>query len=131
MNWWLVVGAMLLLGAAVAHSLLGEKVVLQRLFRRAAEREGPNRRAGDDPLTRQTLSLAWHSLSVVLVGLAAILFEAARDGAAFGTAWRPVMMLLTATFVALAALSLVIARGRHVGWMWFLAVAAATWLSMG
>jgi hypothetical protein len=79
---------------------------------------------------RQTLRLAWHSFSVVLLGLAAILFEAARDGRAFGESWRTVMMVLTATFLALAALSLVVARGRHVGWMWFLAAAAATWLSV-
>lgn len=132
MNWWLLAGAMLVLGAALAHSLLGEKVILHRLFRRAAEREGPSysRRAADDPMTRQTLRLVWHSLSVVLVGLAAILMVAAVDGQAFGESWRVVMLLLTATFGGLAVLSLVIARGRHVGWMWFAATALATWLSV-
>jgi hypothetical protein len=133
MNWWLLAGAMLVLGAAMAHSLLGEKVILHRLFRRATEGDpaaGHNRRAVDDPLTRQTLRLAWHSLSVVLLGLSAILLVGAVDGGAFGGAWRAVMLILTATFAGLAVLSLAIARGRHIGWMWFAATALATWLSV-
>ena len=132
MNWWLLAGAMLVLGAALAHSRLGEKVILHRLFRRSAEGEAPghNRRAVDDPVTRQTLRLAWHSLSVTLLGLSAILFVAAVDGAAFGGSWRVVMLLLTATFAGLTILSLAVARGRHIGWMWFAATALATWLSV-
>lgn len=130
MNLWLLSGALLVLGAAMAHSLLGEKVVLRRIHRRGGSEDGPNRRAADDPLTRQTLRLAWHSLSIALVGYAGILFLAAVDGATFGGSWRPTMRLLSATFAALALLSLVVARGRHVGWMWFAAVAVATWLSV-
>ena len=131
MNWWLLSGALLVLGAAMAHSLLGEKVVLRRIHRRpSGSDEGPNRRTADDPLTRQTLRLAWHSLSVALLGYAGILFVAAVDGAAFGGSWRATLQLLSATFAGLAVLSLVVARGRHVGWMWFAAVAVATWLSV-
>lgn len=130
MNWWLLTGALLVLGAAIAHSLLGEKVVLRRIHRRAGPEDGPNRRAADDPLTRQTLRLAWHSLSVALLGYAGLLFLAAVDEAAFGGSWRSTMRLLSATFAGLAILSLVVARGRHVGWMWFAAVAVATWLSV-
>jgi hypothetical protein len=33
MNWWLLAGGVLVLGAALAHSLLGEKVVLRRVYR--------------------------------------------------------------------------------------------------
>ena len=130
MNWWLLTGGVLVLGAALAHSLLGEKVVLRRVYRHAEGDAGPNRRAADDPVTRQTLRLAWHSLTVALLGFAGILFQAAFDGAAFGASWRGVMLVLSATFGALAVLSLVVARGRHVGWMWFAAVAVATWLSV-
>jgi hypothetical protein len=129
MNWWLLTAAVLVLGAGMAHSLLGEKVVLRRVYRRATD-EGQNRRAADDPVTRQTLRLAWHSLTVALVGYSGLLFVAAADGAAFGGNWRAVMRLLSATFAGLAALSLLVARGRHVGWMWFAAVAVATWLSV-
>ena len=131
MNWWLLAGSLLVLGAAMAHSLLGEKVILHRLFRRSeGGGDGHNRRAVDDPVTRQTLRLAWHSLSVVLVGLAGVLLLASVDGRAFGGSWRGVMSLLTATFAGLALLSLVVARGRHVGWIWFAATAGATFLAM-
>jgi hypothetical protein len=131
MNWWLLAGGVLVLGAALAHSLLGEKVVLRRVYRHSENDAAQNRRAADDPVTRQTLRLAWHSLTVALLGFAGILLQAAFDGAAFGSSWRGTMMILSATFGALALLSLVIARGRHVGWMWFAAVAVATWLSVG
>ena len=93
MNLWLLAGGLLLLGAAVAHSLLGEKLVLQRLFRRADGADAQSRRASDDPTLRATLRL------------------------------------VAATFLALTVLSLVIARGRHIGWMWYAAAAVAAWLS--
>lgn len=131
MNWWLLTAAVLVLGAALAHSLLGEKVVLRRIYRHAGAGEAQHRRAGDDPVTRQTLRLAWHSLSVALLGFAALLVLAAVDGVAFGGSWRGTMRILSLTFAGLAVLSLTVARGRHVGWMWFAAVAAATWMSVG
>lgn len=130
MNWWLLTAALLVLGAALAHSLLGEKVVLRRIHRRSGGEEVVNRRAADDPVTQQTLRLAWHSLTVALLGFAALLFQAAVDGAAFGGSWRGAMRILSGTFAGLALLSLVVARGRHVGWMWFAAVAVASWLSL-
>ncbi len=127
MNLWLLAGGLLLLGAAVAHSLLGEKLVLQRLFRRADGAEAQSRRASDDPTLPATLRLTWHSLSVTLLGFAGMMFTAAfRSG---GLAWPAALRLVAATFLALTVLSLVIARGRHIGWMWYAAAAVAAWLS--
>jgi hypothetical protein len=131
MNWWLLAAALLVLGSALAHSLLGEKVVLRRVYRHGGESGGPNRRAGDDPLTRQTLRLAWHSLTVALLGFAALLFQAAISGVPYGNGWDTALKAMSLTFGALSLLSLAIARGRHIGWMWFLAVAIAIWLSVG
>lgn len=129
MNPWLLVGALLVLGAAVAHALLGEKVILPRLFRHAGDANLGHRRAADDPATRQTVRLAWHSLTVALVGYAMILFTASLDGEAFGGAWGGTVRLMAGVLAALALLSLVITRGRHIGWMWFAVAAVAVWIA--
>ena len=130
MNIWLLLGALVLTGAAVAHSLVGEKVVLRRLYRRVGPRAEEGRRAGDDPSTRRAVRLAWHSVSIALLGYAMLLFTAAFDQAAFGDRWATVAQLLATTFAGLAVLSLVIAKGRHTGWMWYAAAAAMSWLSI-
>lgn len=129
MNGWLMTGCILLLGASMAHALTGEKVILPRLFRHPAE-DGLARRAADDPSTRQAVRLAWHSVTIALLGYALLLVLAAFDANAFGSAWSAVTHLLAAVLAALAVLSLLIARGRHVGWMWYAAAAMTTWLGI-
>lgn len=129
MNPWLMTGCLLLFGAAMAHALTGEKVILPRLFRHPADGSAA-RRAADDPSTRQAVRLAWHSLTLALVGYGLVLVLAAFDADAFGSAWVGTTRLLAAVLTALAALSLVIARGRHVGWMWYAAAAMTTWLGI-
>jgi hypothetical protein len=131
MNWWLLAAALLVLGSALAHSLLGEKVVLRRVYRHAHDTGGQNRRAADDPLTRQTIRLAWHSLTIALLGFAALLVQAGLSGLPHGNGWDVALKAISLTFGALSLLSLVIAKGRHIGWMWFLATAIAIWLSVG
>ncbi len=125
MNAWLMTGCVLALGAALVHALTGEKVILPRLFRRHAD--GDERRHADDPATQAAVRLAWHSLTVALVGDALLLALASFDANAFGSAWNLATRLLALAMLALAALSLVVARGRNVGWMWYAAAAATTW----
>ena len=129
MNGWLMTACILLFGAAMVHALTGEKVILPRLFRHPAD-GGTSRRAADDPSTRRAVRLAWHSLTVALVGYGAVLVLAALDADAFGSAWTGTTRLLAAVLAALAALSLLMARGRHVGWMWYAAAALTTWLGI-
>jgi hypothetical protein len=119
------------MGAALAHSLVGEKVVLRRLYRRGGERAEVGRRAGDDASTRRAIRLAWHSLSVSLVGFAMLLLTSGIDHRAVGEGWNSLAPVIAATFAALTVLSLLISRGRHVGWMWYAAAAVAAWLSIG
>ena len=129
MNGWLMTACVLLMGASMAHALTGEKVILPRLFRHPSD-AGSSRRAADDPSTRQAVRLAWHSVTIALVGYALVLLLAAFDADAFGSLWLGTTRLMAAVLAALAALSLVIARGRHVGWMWYAAAAMTTWLGI-
>ena len=116
-------GIALLMG--VAHSYLGEKYILIRLFRRP---DLP-RLYGDDWFTRRTLRFAWHLTSVAWWGFALILWELARSGGEVSSA--AIAKAVVLTFVASAALSLGFARGRHVSWILFLAIALLTWLAVG
>ena len=56
----LSIAAVLIGGTAVAHSVLGERYILVRLFRR----ENLPRLFGSDELTKRTLRFAWHLTSV-------------------------------------------------------------------
>ncbi len=65
----LLIAAALLVAIAAAHSLLGERYILMRLFRR-----GPLPKLfGSDWFTRRTLRFAWHLTSVAWLGFAALL----------------------------------------------------------
>lgn len=128
MNGWLMTGCILLFGAALAHALTGEKVILPRLFRAVAV-PGESRRAGDDPTTRQAVRVAWHTVTIALIGYALVLGLGALDADAFGGAWTTTTRLLAGILAALAGLSLVLARGRQIGWMWYAAAAVTTWLA--
>jgi hypothetical protein len=114
----LFAGSVLVLTAAV-HSLLGERFILRRLFRR------PDLPLlfGDPRFVTQTLRFLWHLFSILLVGLAAVLV-AIVDGATTSDVVR--IISLTAALSALVAG--VLSRGRHLSWAAFAAVSIATWL---
>ncbi|MEW6704481.1 MAG: hypothetical protein AB1430_06480 [Pseudomonadota bacterium] len=111
----LYLAALLLVGISVAHSYLGERYLLMRLFRRC---ELP-KLFGSAEYTQRTLRFAWHVTSVAWLGFAALLMLAARaplSTAALGWA-------TAAVFGAHFAIALVGSRGRHYSWVVFLAVA--------
>ena len=128
MNIWFLTGTALLIGAATAHSLLGEKVTLRRLYRHADDGTPDGRRASDEPTTRQTLRLTWHSLSVALLGYALLLLVAGLNVRAYANVGVEAVRVLAVVLLALALLSLSVARGRHVGWIWYAAAAVVTWV---
>ena len=106
MNPLLAVAATLIALLGTAHSYLGERYILIRLFRRA---DLPHL-FGSDIFTRRTLRFAWHLTTVAWLGLAALLVLVARS--------RPVSPATVGTAVAAIALvsGVVTAagsRGRH------------------
>lgn len=107
-------GALLAVGLAAAHSALGERFILARLFRR-----GPLPRIfEDDSFTRHTLRFAWHLASVLWLGVAATLLVV-EDSTALRVA--------SLTMLACAGVTFVGSRGRHVAWAVMAAVAALAW----
>jgi len=116
--------AALCASVALAHSWLGERYVLIRLFRRA---DLPHL-FGSDLFTRRTLRFAWHLTSVAWLGFGALLVVAARGAEPGGTEG---LRVVAATFAASALVTLVGSRGRHLAWVLFAAIAALAWLGAG
>lgn len=122
MRTMLVSAAVLILLLGVVHSYLGERYILIRLFRRT---ELP-RLFGSDRFTRHTLRFAWHLTTVVWLGVAVLLLVLADVGPAPAPT-RTVGMVVAATALASAVVTLVGSRTRHPAWFVFLAIAALSW----
>ena len=120
MNLPLLAAAVLVALVGIAHSYLGERYILGRLFRRGNLPE-LFRRAD---FTKRTLRLAWHVLTALAFGFAALFVVLASSD---GEEVRTLVRILAVTFAASSFLSLVLVRGRHLSWVAFLAIAVLAW----
>lgn len=116
----LLIGALLVLILGIAHSWLGERYILMRLFRRPLPEL-----FGSDEFTRNTLRFAWHITTVAWFGLAALLLQVEGDSLSRAT----VLTTIGVTFGLSAAISLIAGRGRHYSWLVFTAIAVCCFLS--
>lgn len=113
----LLLGASLLtIGVGAAHSYLGERYILTRLFRR----DNLPKLFGSDWFTKRTLRFAWHLTTVGWLGFAAILLGYAG---LFEPSRRNVLIVIAAVFGASALLAAVPSRGKHLAWVVFSAIA--------
>ena len=117
MNLWLWSAVALIVLLGLVHSVLGERYILTRLFRRDLPKL-----FGSDDFTKRTLRFAWHLTTVVWWGVAVVLIVLATDDvqAAFD--------VLAATALVSAIVALVGSRGRPLAWVGCLVIAAALWL---
>jgi hypothetical protein len=122
MNALLVVAAVMVSLLGVAHSYLGERYILVRLFRRA---ELPSL-FGGQAFTRHTLRFAWHLTTVAWLGIAGLLFVLASPR---GAGVQRQAQVIAATFAISAIVSLLGSRGRHLSWVVFIIAAALVWLA--
>jgi hypothetical protein len=113
----LYVGALLAFAVGVAHSVLGERYILTRLFRR----DDLPKLFGSTVFTVRTLRFAWHLTTVAWWGFGAIILLLALQSVSF----RSVSWVVAVTFLVSGAISLVASRGRHLSWVAFLAIAGA------
>ena len=114
----LLSAAVITFGVGLAHSILGERYILTRLFRRGSL---PPLFGGTE-FTERTLRFAWHLTTVAWWGLAAVLVLLALGAA---TA-RNVMLVIGITSLASAVVTAMISRGRHLAWIAFALVGGAT-----
>lgn len=124
MSTTLYVAAALAFLVGVAHSYLGERYVLTRLFRRS---DLPHL-FGSDVFTRRTLRGAWHLTTIAWWGCAALFLVFACANC------EPVsdsLRILSLVFLFSAIATGVGSRGRHLAWPVFLIIAIAAWMSAG
>lgn len=125
MSAYLLVAAGLLVAIGLAHSLLGERYILTRLFRRP---DLP-RLYGGDWFTKRTLRFAWHATTVAWWGFGLILVVFATEGGAPDR--TAALRAIALTFAVSAVVAAVASHGRHLSWPVFLAIAALSWLAAG
>ena len=114
MSGLLYLAAFLAVALGVAHSLLGERYILTRLFRRG---DLP-KIFGSSEFTTRTLRFAWHITTVAWFGFAALLLHAGRgDLTVPGT-----LQIIGITSVASGLLPLLLTRGRHLSWLVLFAI---------
>ena len=122
MNFYLVASAFLTLTIGLAHSWLGERYILTRLFRR----QNIPHLLGSDAFTKRTLRFAWHLTTVAWFGAAALLLILASyppDASA-----RMLSRVIAATFLLSAVVALAGSRGLHLSWIVFLLIAGLVWM---
>jgi hypothetical protein len=110
-----LLAATLAVTTGIAHSVLGERFILVRLFRRT---DIPHL-FGSREFTKHTLRFAWHLTTVAWWGLAAIIVLIAQDQASSSA----LLHVLSATFLVSTLVAAVGSRLRHLSWAVFATIA--------
>jgi hypothetical protein len=120
MNTYLLAAAGLTTVGGILHSVLGERLILSKL----TVANLPEL-LGSAVFTHRVLRLFWHLVSVAWWGFAALLVLLATMPAT--GEYQRLIWAVALTFLASAALSFGISRGRHFSWGVLLVVAALAW----
>ena len=105
----------------IAHSVLGEKLVLGPLF----ERGDVPKLLGSTSFARHTLRFTWHLTTVLLLGIGAVVVIFSLSPSYPQSAC--IIRVLAATFAVCSLLSLIGARAKHFSWWVFLIIAVLLW----
>ena len=112
--------AILLIAIGIAHSYLGERYILIRLFRK---HDLPKLLGGTE-FTKHTLRFAWHITTLAWFGFAALLFYMADNRLNTAVAGN----IIAATFIVHGLVSLIASKGRHLSWIVFFIIGVASFL---
>ena len=112
----LLVAAILIFLTGCAHSYLGERYLLIRLFKRG----NLPKLFGGTEFTEGTLRFAWHITTVAWWAIALLVLLAHQDSLSKTTA----LQVIGGAALASAALPIFFTRGKHLSWVVFLVVAA-------
>jgi hypothetical protein len=114
----LYIAAVLAVATGIAHSYLGERYLLIRLFRR----NDLPRLFGSSEFTVRVMRFAWHVTSVAWWGFAAVLVLLAHPPVSV----QSIGAVVATTFLVHFAVALFGSRGKHLSWAVFLAIAVLT-----
>lgn len=122
MNISLLAAALLAILVGIAHSLLGERNILEPLFRL---QDLPEVRGSRDYMA-WTLRAAWHLTTVFIFGMAVVLANQALIASPLRNS--STIRLISVTFISAGLITLAITRGRHLAWILFLLIAVLAWI---
>lgn len=122
MNVLLLVAGLLSALIGIAHSVLGEKLVLGPLF----ERGDVPKLLGSTAFAHRTLRFTWHLTTMLLLGIGTIVMVLSLSPPNSQSAW--ILRVLATTFAVSSLLSLIGARAKHFSWWVFLIIAVFLWL---
>lgn len=108
------IAAVLLFVIGFAHSYLGERYILIRLFRRG---ELPKLFGGTE-FTKNTLRFAWHLTTVAWWGFAIILLHLAQSAPSITLVGN----IIGVTFLVHFCMAIVGSKGKHLSWVFFLLI---------
>lgn len=112
------IAGIILVFIGFAHSYLGERYILIRLFKR----DNIPHLMGGDHFTKGTLRFCWHVMSLAAFGFAAILFHTPSHDSF-------VLQSIAVVFGLCTVLSFYYTEGKHLSWIAFLAVAVLCYLA--
>lgn len=108
----LCLAAFFAVAIGVAHSVLGERYILIRLFRL----QNLPKLFGGVEFTTNTLRFAWHITTIAWWGFAAVLVLIAQDA----VSPRNIALVIGITFCVTALVTVVVSRTKHLAWIVFL-----------
>ncbi|EIZ0685693.1 hypothetical protein ACEV9Z_22110 [Vibrio parahaemolyticus] len=111
MEFILYIAAFLLIAVSFAHSYLGERYILSRLFKR----DNLPKLFGSDDFTKRTLRFAWHLTSISWVGFAGIVVALAQPE----LNKFMVAQIVSITFGVHFVIALFSSKGKHLSWIPF------------
>jgi len=117
LNTLLIIAAFLAFAVGVVHSVLGERYILVRLFRR----DNLPKLFGSAAFTVRILRFAWHLTTIAWWGFAALIYLLARNSISA----QNLSFVLAGTFLISGVIALVASRGRHLAWPVFLFIGGA------
>ena len=135
MNAYFALAGGLALIVGLAHSVLGELLIFRRLAKDSLPALAPFSLievrkmglAGSTDFTRRTLRFTWHLPPVLGGGFGAILLRLSVPSSP-STHLAFVESATALSFFASSLIVLFVSRGKHPGWVVFLAIAILIWL---
>jgi hypothetical protein len=135
MNAYFVAAAVLIVLLVLAHSVIGELLLISRLSSSHLPRLAPFALfeapklglVGNPDLALATLRFTWHLASVLGLAFSAILLWLSLSGPRTDLGFLQQTMAIS--FGVCSLIVLLCTQGRHPGWVAFAAIAILTWLA--
>ena len=110
----LIIASLLLVLCGFVHSILGERYILIRLFKR----DNLPHIFGSDQFTKGTLRFAWHITSLAWFGFAALLILLPES--------KILLVTVSIIFALSGVFSAYYTKGKHLSWLMFWVISVLT-----